>query len=435
MRIVDRELDELMAGLPAIALEGAKAVGKTATASQRAASMHELDDLDQRELAEVDPARLLAAAPPVLIDEWQFVPPIWDRVRRAVDADSSPGRFLLTGSSSPVVRGTHSGAARIVSLRMRPLALAERLQAPSTVSVGELLKGDRAPVSGRSDLALEDYTDEILQSGYPGLRGLPERALRAQLDSYIRRIVDRDFPELGHAVRNPALLRRWMAAYAAATGTTASFEKIRAAATGGEQEKPAKTTARPYRDVLERLFIIDDLPGWQPSRNHISQLALAPKHHLADPALAARLLGANRERLLKGESPGPVIPRDGTLLGALFESLVTLSVRVYAQAAEATVGHLRTKGGRHEVDLIVERADGRIIAIEVKLGGVPREGELGHLRWLAGELGDDLLDAVVITTGATPTAAPTASPSCLPRCSAPDPECFPLSASARGPRG
>src|ERR1700677_4024587 len=145
LRIVDRELDELMAGLPAIALEGAKAVGKTATASQRATSIHELDDLDQRELAEADPARLLAAAPPVLIDAWQFRPPIWDRVRGAVDADTSPGRFLLTGSSSPVVRGTHSGAARIVSLRMRPLALSERLQAPSTVSIGELLRGDRTP--------------------------------------------------------------------------------------------------------------------------------------------------------------------------------------------------------------------------------------------------------------------------------------------------
>ncbi|MGI8729655.1 MAG: DUF4143 domain-containing protein [Solirubrobacteraceae bacterium] len=149
----------------------------------------------------------------------------------------------------------------------------------------------------------------------------------------------------------------------------------------------------------ERLFILDDLPGWQHSRKHIKQLALPPKHHLADPALAARLLGANRDVLLRGGSPGPSIPRDGTLLGALFESLVTLSVRVYAQASEATVGHLRTKGGRHEVDLIVERDDGKVVAIEVKLGATAHSAETKHLTWLTEELGDELLDAVLITTG------------------------------------
>jgi predicted AAA+ superfamily ATPase len=398
-RILDDELDVLMNGLPAIALEGAKAVGKTATASERATTVHQLDDPDQRALAEADPGRLLADPPPVLIDEWQFVPPVWDRVRRAVDADRTPGRFLLTGSSSPVERGTHSGAARIVSLRLRPLALAERLDEPPSVSVTELLRGERPAIAGQSGLTLEDYADQILRSGFPGLRGMPERAVRAQLDAYLGRIVDRDFPELGHVVRNPTRLRRWMAAYAAATATSTSFEKIRAAATGGEEEKPAKTTSHAYRDVLERLFILDELPGWQHSRNYIRQLALPPKHHLADPALAARLLGANRDRLLRGESPGPSIPRDGTLLGALFESLVTLSVRVYAQVADASVGHLRTKGGRHEVDLIVERDDGKVVAIEVKLGATPRNAETKHLAWLKQELGDDLLDAVVVTTG------------------------------------
>lgn len=398
-RILDQELDELIGGLPAIALEGAKAIGKTATASQRAATVHEFDDPEQRLLAEADPGRLLTEPPPVLIDEWQFVPPIWDRIRRAVDTDPSPGRFLLTGSSSPVARGTHSGAGRIVSLRMRPMSLAERLGDATSVSINDLLSGERSPIDGHGSLTLEDYTDEILQSGFPGLHGLGGRDLRAQLDGYLQRVVDRDFPELGYAVRNPALLRRWLAAYAAATATTASFEKIRAAATAGEQDKPSKTTVQAYRDVLQRLFIVDELPGWQPTRNHIGQLALPPKHHLADPALAAQLLGATRERLLKGESAGPSIPRDGTLLGALFESLVTLSVRVYAQAVEASVWHLRTKGGRHEVDLIVERSDGKVLAIEVKLGGAPREQDLKHLTWLASQLGDDLLDAVVVTTG------------------------------------
>jgi predicted AAA+ superfamily ATPase len=398
-RIIDSELDELMRGLPAIALEGAKAVGKTATALKRAATKHLLDDPDQRALAEAEPARLLTFPRPILIDEWQLAPAVWDQVRRAVDADPVPAQFLLTGSSSPLERGSHSGAGRVVSVRLRPLSLAERLETSGAVSLAPLLRGERPEIGGETDLTLEDYADEILRSGFPGLRGLPDRALRAQLDGYIDRVVDRDFPELGHAIRNPALLRRWMTAYAAATATSTSLEKIRGAATAGEDEKPAKTTVLPYRDVLERLYILDPLPAWQPTHNYISQLSHPPKHHLADPALAARLLGANRDTLLAGESPGPRVPRDGALIGALFESLVTLSVRVYAQAAEATVGHLRTKGGRREVDLIVQGGAGKVVAIEVKLGGAADESDCRHLKWLARELGDDLVDMVVITTG------------------------------------
>jgi uncharacterized protein len=398
-RILDDELDELFAGLPAVAIEGPKAVGKTATASQRATTIHGLDDEAQRAIAAADPARLLNDPPPVLIDEWQYVPPVWDRVRRAADAGAAPGQFLLTGSASPKDSGTHSGGGRIVSVRMRPMALAERSLGATSVSLKEFLTGSRAPISGKTSITLEDYTDEILRSGFPGLRALTGRPLRAQLDTYVRRVVDRDFPELGHAVRSPETLLRWMAAYAAATSTTTSFEKIRDASTSGQDAKPAKTTVQPYREVLERLFILDSVPGWKPSRNHIAELALPPKHHLADPALAARLLGADAQALLSGRSPGPVIPRDGTLLGALFESLVTLSVRVYAQASEAQVGHLRTHRGTHEIDLIVERPDGRVIAIEVKLNRDPGSDSVEHLKWLEKQIGNDLLDSIIITTG------------------------------------
>ena len=282
---------------------------------------------------------------------------------------------------------------------MRPLSLAERLPGEASVGLAKLLAGDDPAVSGRTGVRLSDYTDEVLRSGFPGLRGLDGRALRLQLDSYLQRVVDRDFTELGHTPRNPDGLRRWMAAYAAATATVTSFERIRAAATSGGETPPARTTVVPYREVLERLFILDEVPAWQPSRNRLGQPALAPKHHLVDPALAARLLNATAADLLAGESPGPVTARDGTLLGALFESLATLSVRVYAQAAEARVGHLRTRGARHEVDLIVERDDGRVIAIEVKLGPTPKDADLRQLAWLSDQIGDELLDAVVITTG------------------------------------
>jgi uncharacterized protein len=398
-RILEKELDELLASLPAIAIEGAKGVGKTETASRRAATVHMLDDPDRLALAEADPKRLLESDPPILLDEWQRLPETWDLVRRAVDAGAQPGRYLLTGSASPDGVGRHSGAARIPTIRMRPMSLVERAGDSGSVSLSELLDGGRPTLDGETDMALEDYTEEMVASGFPGLRNLSDRALRTQLDGYLARIVDRDFAELGHELRNPAGLKRWMTAYAAASSTATSFEKIRDAATGGEGEKPSKRGAAPYRNVLERLWILDPVPAWQPTRRHLSRLSASPKHQLADPALAARLLGAGVTRLLENRDLGPPIPRDGTLLGALFESLVTLCVRVYAQHAEAGVGHLRTFSGDREIDLMVQRGDGRVVAIEVKLKRTVHDRDCEHLNWLKSKIGDELLDALIVTTG------------------------------------
>ncbi len=397
-RTIDTELDELLRHLSAVAVEGPKGVGKTATCGRRAATVIRLDDPALREIAAADPAAILTGKAPILIDEWQHVPAVWDAVRRSVDEDDAPNRILLAGSAAPRTAPTHSGAGRIVSVRMRPLALCERDLGAPTVSIASLLTGSRARIHGSTTVSLADYAHEIVASGFPGIRRLAGRAQRAQLDGYLTRIVDRDFFDQGHAVRRPETLRRWMTAYAVATSTTTSLEKIRAAATSGEGATPAKAVALGYRDVLEQLWVIDQVPGWLPSRNHLARLTQAPKHHLADPALAARLLGIDAEALLTGK-PAAVAVRDGTLFGNLFESLVTLSVRVYAQGAEAVVRHLRTVEGRQEIDLIVERADQRAVAIEVKLSATVSDADVRHLLWLKEKLGDELLDMVVITTG------------------------------------
>lgn len=402
-RVVDGELDELFVSLAAVSIEGAKAVGKTATAAGRARTVYQLDQDEQRSLFEADSSRLLHGERPILVDEWQRAPSSWDVVRRAVDdRRTTAGSFLLTGSASaPPEASLHSGAGRIVSVRMRPLTLSERGVATPTVSLAAVVRGEALEIAGETTLRLADYVDEILASGFPGLRGLAGRPLRAQLDSYIDRIVEREFPQLGLNIRNPAALRRWLTAYAAASSTTTSYEKIRDAATGGEKEKPTKKTVGSYRDALERLWVLDPVPAWAPTRSHLRRLSSPPKHHLVDPALSARLLGVGAGALLQQEriSPRPTIPRDGTLLGGLFESLVTIDVRVYAQAAEARVGHLRTAGGEHEVDLIVERDDGRIVAIEVKLTAVPGDDDVQHLHWLKDRLGEEVLELIVIGTG------------------------------------
>ena len=307
--------------------------------------MWRLDDEAQRAVVEADPNVVATGEPPILIDEWHRVPPVWDAVKRAVDTDPTPGRFLLTGSAASSAV-THSGAARIVRLRMRPMTLPERGVCSPTVSLADLLAGGGA-VAGRTALSLVDYVDEIVSSGFPGLRHLRGRALRTQLDGYIDLIVEREMPEAGHAVRRPATLLAWLRAYAAAVGTVTSYEKIRDAATAGHGDTPAKTTTLPYLDVLTDLRILDPVAAWSPTTNRLQRLTQGPKHHLADPALVAQLLGLDATALVAGAEGAVRVARQGTLLGGLFESLVTLSVRVFAQAAEARVHHLRTRAGRH----------------------------------------------------------------------------------------
>lgn len=394
-RIVDAELDEL-AEAPAVSVEGPRAVGKTETALRRARTVHRLDDPDQLSVLRAAPRRAIAGEPPVLIDEWQRLPGSWDLVRRAVDADPAASRFLLTGSAVPDDAPTHTGAGRIITVRMRPMSLVERgLEAP-TVSLGELLAGGRPDLGGATRVGVEEYAEEVTRSGFPGLRIQPSRVRLGLLDGYIDRIVEHDIHTFGRTFRDRAGLRGWMAAYAAASSTVASFEKIRDAASAGEADKPARATAIPYRAALERLWMIEEVPAWSPTRNRLRALASAPVHQMADPAIAARLLGATADGLLAGRSGWS---GDGPLLGALFESLVTLSVRVYAQAGGARVSHLRTHGGGHEVDLIVERADGGIVALEVKLASTVDDRDLRHLRWLAERMGPRLVDAAVVTTG------------------------------------
>jgi len=397
-RVVDDELDDLLTSLPAVAVEGAKGVGKTATAMLRTDMVFRLDDEAVRQVVAADPS-VLDRPGTVLIDEWQRHPPVWDYVRRRVDDGVAPGSYLLTGSAVPANAPAHSGAGRIVQLRMRPLSLAERGLGPTTVSLAGLLRGDHPPVTGRSALGLAAYVEEIVNAGFHGIRPLDPRARRAQLDGYIERVVQRDFPEQGLRVRRPAALRAWLEAYAAATATTASYNAILDAATPGEADKPTKATVLTYRDVLAQLWLIEPLPGWTPGFGHLRRLTQAPKHHLADPGLAAHLVGVDAGALLTGASAGPAVPRDGTLLGALFESLLTLSVRVYAQFNEAAVRHMRTRDGRQEIDLIVGRRDQRVVAFEVKLASTVDTADVRHLHWLREQIGDDLLDAAIITTG------------------------------------
>ncbi|KGN37866.1 hypothetical protein N803_12460 [Knoellia subterranea KCTC 19937] len=273
------------------------------------------------------------------------------------------------------------------------MALHERGVGQPSVSLGRLVRGEESDVRGTTEMSVLDYFEAIERSGFPGINRQPRRLVRGHLETYLQRIIDRDLPDVGLAIRRPETLRRWLAAYAAASSTPTSYTRILDATTSGDGSQPAKTTTIAYRDHLTQLWLLDPVPGWSPARNPLARLQQAPKHQLADPALAARLLNLSAHTLMTG--PG------APMAGPLFESLATLTVRVAAQAAEARVGHLRTRNGDHEVDLVVEGPDGQVVGIEVKLAANVSDADVRHLRWLRGQLGDDVVDLMVITTGTT----------------------------------
>jgi len=397
-RIMDGVLDSLMAELAAVSLVGPKAVGKTATGARRAQTIINLDDDLERESFVNTTNPLLTGDGPILINEWQYLPQVWNQVRRVVDQGAEPGRFILAGRALPKGAAIHSGAGRIAPVRMRPLSLAERGLAVPVVSLAACLAGRQGSCDGATDLTYEDYAKEITCSGLPGVRQLSSPIRQRQLTAYLDIIVNREFAEQGLAVRRPDSLRRWLRAYAAATATTASYLAILNAATPGEGSKPTAKTTIAYRDVLSSLWMLDPVGPWDPAGTTISRLSQTPKHFLADPALAALLLNLDEHSMVNGPLEPRFGPAYGSVAGRLFKALVALSLQTYAAAIDARVSYLRTRNGDHEVDFIVQKGQ-YLVAVEVKLSPRVEESDVRHLTWLQAKLGPFLRQAIIITTG------------------------------------
>lgn len=370
-RIVDAELAHRLSSAGAVVIEGPKACGKTATA-RRIAGSEVLLDVDEaaRRAIGIEPALVLDGKTPRLIDEWQVAPALWNHIRRAVDARAKPGQFVLTGSALPADDVTrHTGAGRIARLRMRPMSLFESGHSTGVVSLKELLSGApaRSPDPG---LKLPDLAERIAVGGWPGLLGRGfESSVQANRD-YLEEIRRVDVGRLGRRRRDPTKVERFLRSLARNTATYAALATL-AADVGEAGGLIKQDTAHEYLVALERLMIIEDQPAWAPHLRSRSRLRSAPKRHFVDPSLAVAALRATPERLLK----------DLNFLGFLFESLVIRDLRIYAQASDAQVLQYRDNTGL-EIDAVVESADGRWAAFEVKLGdGLAEEGAANLLRF------------------------------------------------------
>lgn len=355
-RIVDSELSFLLGASGAVVIEGARGCGKTVTARNAAASEALLDvDRDMREAVNVNPAVVLEGETPRLIDEWQVAPPIWNLVRRAVDDRGQPGQFILTGSAIPADDVTrHSGAGRFTRLRMRPMSLFELGRSSGEISLGSLLAGDPPP-GVACDASIEAIAKDVAIGGWPALRGRPVPEALAVLRDYVGEVSRVDMSRIDERRRDPVRVGRLLESLARNVATYAAATTL-AADAGGADGPLNDDTVREYLDLLERLMVVEDQPAWWTRLRSTYRLRKASKRHFVDPSLAVAALGATPERLL----------REIRFFGFLFESLVVRDLRAYAQAADAEVFQYRDSGGL-EVDAVVEAADGRWAAFEVKL--------------------------------------------------------------------
>ncbi len=399
-RLIDEYLKDTFSELPAVEIFGAKAVGKTSTAQRLSASMIKLDTTEGKELVKGGAAVLAQQKKLLLLDEWQRLPESWDMVRRLVDEDGASAQFLLTGSAVPQGVSLHSGAGRIVRIKMRPLSLQERVLTKTSVSIKDLLLGKADAVFGSTDISLPDYLKEIVQSGFPGIRNRSMQAVSLALDGYIDNIIQKEFPEQGLMVRKPDVLKNWLRAYASATASTASYQSIMEASTPGDAKKPSRISTTGYRDILDSLWITDRVDAWLPTVNTLTPLGKSPKHYLVDPALCARLLRVTYDQLLRGAEHKMLGPQHASIAGRLFESLVAQSLKVYSQVNNAELRHFRDSKNGWEIDFIIE-LDDVILAIEVKMAEAATDDDAKRLNWLRNNLKTRTVIGMIINSGST----------------------------------
>jgi uncharacterized protein len=386
-RLIDPLLDELLSDHPAILVVGPRACGKTTTGRRHCRERLRLDRPAEAAVVRADPDAALADSSfPLLVDEWQVVPQVLGAVKRAVDEGAAAGSFVLTGSSqADLTTAGWPATGRLIRVLMYGLAereLEDRSARPSVID--RLVSEGPAGLSVPPDPPdIRGYVARALRGGLPeAALAASERACRRWLSSYVDQLVSRDVSLVG-AVRDPMRLRHYLQAIAASTAGTPTLKTLIDVA---GIERP---TAAAYDAMLERLLITERLPAW--SSNRLNRLIRLPKRYLVDSAFAGPLLGVEARGVL----------RDGDLLGRLLDTFVLAQLRAECTVSELSphLFHVRDANGRHEVDILVELGDGRVIGIEVKADSAPGPHAARHLRWLRDALGSRFALGLVLHTG------------------------------------
>ena len=383
-RLVDTLLEEYIEEIPAVMIVGPRACGKTTTAIRLVRSVVRLDSDDAAAFRVSPDAALRGRAEPVLLDEWQMVPEVLGAVKRTIDADRRPGRFLITGSArtDPADR-LWPLTGRVVMLRMHPLTVAEQQHRPVRPLVDRIAEGDGLEGAPGAPVDLRSYLQLALRGGYPepALK-LSDRAARAWLESYADQIALRDARTLG-AEPDAYRLQRYLEAYAINSGRVVQHKTVYDAA--GISRK----TALSYDALLRDLMVVNDLPAW--STNRLKRLSRAPRRCMVDSGLLGGILRVGIDDVMAS----------GDLLGAMIETFVIAQLQAQSAVSGTRyrLSHLRERDGRREVDVIAELAGGRVVGVEIKAAASVGRSDARHLSWLSETMQERFAGGVVLHTG------------------------------------
>ncbi|MBK5211842.1 MAG: ATP-binding protein [Coriobacteriia bacterium] len=401
-RIADSRLRNALESNGAVCIVGAKWCGKTETAKQKAASVLYMQDPDHAQsylaAADAKPSVLLRGKTPRLIDEWQMAPVLWDAVRFAVDQRGLNGQFILTGSVVPKDESImHTGTGRIVRLLMRPMSLFESEESNGEVSLLSLFNG-RGECSSMSQMGVEDIASAIARGGWPdAVKTKGEAALQKARD-YVDAVVEQDMSSVDGTKRNPQKVRLLMRSYARNISSGASIGTIRADI-AADDDSLSKSSTDDYLAALRRIFVIEELPAWNPALRSKTTIRTSPTRHFVDPSIAVAALDASPEWLLS----------DFETFGLFFESLCVRDLRVYAQALGGKLFHYLDKDGL-ESDIVIQLNDGRWAAVEVKMGKSKIDDGAGHLLALKNKIDVNRMGTpsflMVVTSGEVAYARP-----------------------------
>lgn len=380
-RISDKILQSKLESSGAVLVEGAKWCGKTTTAHHASNSAIYLQDPDNaasyRALADTKPSLLLKGEKPRLLDEWQTAPVLWDAVRFDVDRSGNIGQYILTGSAVPKDNQTeHTGTGRISRIIMRPMSLFESLESNGTVSLSSLF-AENQEIESMSSLSIENIAHAICRGGWPSSIQMKSHASLQVATNYVESVINMDINRVDGVDKNPERVRLLLRSLARNIATLTTQQTILSDIEATDMSISDKTLTV-YMNALRRIFVVEDVPAWQPSLRSKTAIRTAPKRCFVDPSIATAVLRANPDSIL----------HDFELFGFLFEALCIRDMRIYANANDGDIFHYRDQTGL-ESDMIVRLRNGKWGIVEVKLGNKQIEDAAKNLIALKNKINSD----------------------------------------------
>ena len=362
-RIADKLLKYRLEEVGAVLIEGPKWCGKTTTAEQQAKSVLYMADPDNQksyiEMADLRIKMLLKGDNPRLIDEWQIIPQIWDAIRFDVDHRGEEGLYVLTGSAVPASTENihHTGTGRFAWITMRTMTLWESGESTGEVSLAELFRGN-PDIAGFNKLKIKDIAYVVCRGGWPSSVSKNRRAALRQAYDYYDAVVKTDISRVDEVSRNSERTKLLLRSYARSQGGQVSIGAIRQDMMANDDETLADKTVQSYIGALKKIFVIEDMPAWNPNLRSKTAIRSADTRYFVDPSIAVAALGLGPEDLVN----------DLETFGLLFETLCVRDLRVYADALDGMVYHYRDKNGL-ECDAVIHLRNGAYGLVEIKLGG------------------------------------------------------------------